>query len=642
MTRDFAPMTPKVSGGPLRVLVVGRVSTIHQDIDNIEASYRYTDKFLDQRYQGPLHVKRLGEQGSGMRTDRASIIEAEEEIKTGTWDLVIAEDLSKFYRNPRHQYEFVQDAVDAGTRVICIGDNLDTADPNWEVTLSTATVRHGLHIPDTRRRVRRTAHHAFHNGGMVAKVRFGYRRLSQEDADSGLYGKKGLKIAKVPECTSILQELRRRVLDGVSYRALADWLNESRVSPGPYVTSGAWTDSLVVELLRDPILHGERTFNDVVGTPFFRTGKCRRRKNPDGPDVEHYAELAHFTIAEHEELIQSMDQRSKDRVTKAGPDHPSYNKPVSRVLWPQQHPRCSVCGERFHSYIGDQLRCAGSFPKGGPTCWNHVQVHGAVIRRTVLPLIVQHCEQTTEFRTALADAAWAELQVTRRRYHEADRAVDDEIRELEQRAKNLAQAIAIGGELSALVSELRAIDARLLATRARKLAHDPTEASGLDVRSRFEVELQLQAAVEQLSANSYEFADVMRTVLPTFAIQPVQALDTGLVRPRAKLVLRLSALLGKPGTGNPGLPQPGDVPMVVNLFDPPVHIAAVPSCVTLKRAEPKLTLDKIGNRLKLNRMTVKRALDYARRMEAEGLEDPYRELTECPAEASRWKPRTAS
>jgi site-specific DNA recombinase len=132
------PLTPKDPRGPLRVLMLGKISTIHQDIENIQASYRYVEGYLNQIYKGPLHVKRLGERGSGMRTDRPSIVEAELDIETGTWDLVIMEELSRAYRNPRHQSAFVQNAVDAGTRVICIGDNLDTADEQWETSLLEA------------------------------------------------------------------------------------------------------------------------------------------------------------------------------------------------------------------------------------------------------------------------------------------------------------------------------------------------------------------------------------------------------------------------------------------------------------------------------------------------------------------------
>jgi DNA invertase Pin-like site-specific DNA recombinase len=116
------PLIPKNPNAPLRVLVVGRISTTHQNIENIEASYRYVEEYLDRIYQGPKEMRHLGEQASGMRTDRGTIVEAEEEIATGTWDLVITEDLACLYRNPRHQYVFVQDAVDHDTRVICIGD----------------------------------------------------------------------------------------------------------------------------------------------------------------------------------------------------------------------------------------------------------------------------------------------------------------------------------------------------------------------------------------------------------------------------------------------------------------------------------------------------------------------------------------
>ena len=75
-------------------------------------------------------------------------------------------------------------------RVISIGDNLDTAEENWEVNLGTAALRHGLYIPDTRRRVRRSAQHSFHLGRMVQKIRFGYRKLSPEQAESGEFGRK--------------------------------------------------------------------------------------------------------------------------------------------------------------------------------------------------------------------------------------------------------------------------------------------------------------------------------------------------------------------------------------------------------------------------------------------------------------------
>jgi len=57
-----------------------------------------------------------------MLTERDTILEALEEIKTGMWDLVIMEDLSKPYRNPEYQIAFVHTCVDHDTRLISVGD----------------------------------------------------------------------------------------------------------------------------------------------------------------------------------------------------------------------------------------------------------------------------------------------------------------------------------------------------------------------------------------------------------------------------------------------------------------------------------------------------------------------------------------
>ena len=185
MPPTTAPLVPKAPGSELQVVAIGRISTVHQDVENIEASYRYIQDYLGRIYRGPMNIRLLGEQASGMLTDRATIREAEDLVAGGKVDLVIAEDLARIYRNPRYQYDFVQNAVDVGTRVICIGDNLDTADENWEISMGAAALRHGLHIPDTRRRVRRTATHSFHKGGMVQKIRY---RLSQTHAGRSGFG----------------------------------------------------------------------------------------------------------------------------------------------------------------------------------------------------------------------------------------------------------------------------------------------------------------------------------------------------------------------------------------------------------------------------------------------------------------------
>ena len=61
-----------------------------------------------------------------------------------------------------------------------------------------------------------------------------------------------------------------------------------------------------------------------------------------------------------------------------------------------------------------------------------------------------------------------------------------------------------------------------------------------------------------------------------------------------------------------------DVPIALSLFELPVHIAHLPACLATKAAHPEWSLKKIASNLGINHMTVKRAFDYARRMQQVG------------------------
>ena len=53
---------------------------------------------------------------------------------------------------------------------------------------------------------------SFRGRAIVTKVKYGYRKLSDEDAASGQFGVVGLKITKDNNCTAILHEIRQRLL----------------------------------------------------------------------------------------------------------------------------------------------------------------------------------------------------------------------------------------------------------------------------------------------------------------------------------------------------------------------------------------------------------------------------------------------
>jgi len=331
MFNSLKKMVPKNPNGVLYVLLIGRISTPHQNIDNIEASFVPLRKLLDGSYDGEIEIKQLGERGSGMDPRRETIREAEDLIDSGIVDLVIMEDVGRAHRNMQYLTGFVQNAFDHDTRVIATGDGLDTADENWEAILAAAAMRHGLTVPDARRRVKRTADFGFLRGGMVQKVRFGYRKLTKEEADSGRFGPKGLRMAKIPECEPILREMKRRVERGDSYPMIATWLTNEGIAPGPYVKSGRWTGPLVNNLLRFSGLSGTRKHREIVHQRIFKTGKFKRKKN-ENPEQAYYAELAHMSVDEQQALNQVMDARNPKKNKEAS--HPRKGIAREDTLWP--------------------------------------------------------------------------------------------------------------------------------------------------------------------------------------------------------------------------------------------------------------------------------------------------------------------
>ena len=630
MPGEIAPLSPK-SGDTLRVIALGRISTIHQDVENITASYRYIENYLGRVYRGPLDITFLGEQASGMRTDRATIRQAEDMIAAGGVDLVIAEDLSRIYRNPRHQYNFVQDAVDVGTRVILIGDNLDTADENWEVTMGAAALRHGLHIPDTRRRVRRTATHAFHQGGMVQKIRFGYRKLSREEAALGAFGPKGLRIARIPVATPIIVDVSRRVIAGESYAVLADELNERGIVPGPYVTSGRWTSRVLAELLGDPILAGLRTFRDTICEPVFRTGRHRTLKS-NTPETARYPELAHLSEAEFASLQEAIETRKRRRQT---PKESSARRGVarSRTFWPGQALRCGICGQLFH-LAGRTLRCSQSSTRSGRRCWNRVQIKTTLVRRRLIEWLLPMVESAPDCRRYLIDRLYEFKRLLTSKTDAAEAAAVRKHEALRRQSEHLASAIAQGGKLDALVRRLQEVDAELksLGKRASRTSRRQGATHGGHAAD------DLQSMIEPLWEQSYPFADWLRRLIPDFIVYPAQALDTPQIRAVGILDVRLDRFTA---TETPDI---GDSPRTFQielpLYEESQPVKLLPACTALRREHPDWSLRRIAEQLKSNVMNVKRALDYARLMSAAGTDKPFQVLRQAPIAASRWRLRS--
>ncbi|REJ64989.1 MAG: hypothetical protein DWQ31_19585 [Planctomycetota bacterium] len=621
------PLEPKNSDGVLRVILIGRVSKPKESDEQtqltIESSFEAIKDFLADVYKGPMDIRRFGEQISGMVVDRETILEVWELIESGEWDLVIAEDLSRVYRNPRHQMAFVQDCVDAEMRCICIADSLDTCNEDWEIMLGVATLRHGMHVPDTKRRVSRTATYAFHNGGMVLQVKAGYRKLTKGEAESGEFGPVGLREAKVPEFTPIFHEIRTRLIETRCASDVIDWLNESGVPTGPYVR-GDWKPGIFKSCVCDPKLHGWRLFRRTIYKQIFKTGRYKRKLNLE-PEREFVPELAHMTLEQQESMLAAVGWRID--WNNSIPSKKSGRIGVSRKqsIWPGQAATCAACGGPMLIY-GDFLKCKNSQKKNGRTCWNLVQVDLQWTRDMTRQWLITQLDVLPRVRKTMVDLAWAEIQERQADTTKLLGLTESELQDLEDRQKNVSVALAKGGQLEGLLNELKAIESQLC--RCRKRRTDlMSEESHAFYKCREEIDNSLPEVLELLINTSFEFADVMRTFFPRFVVQPIQTLDSGQVYPCGKLHFHAD--------------ENGDdigelTEVVLDLFKVPDPIRLMKKIVAERARVPKRTLRQIADDLQTNYMTVKRGLAYRALMDDLKVEEPFRELHQAPEYAPRW------
>jgi hypothetical protein len=283
--------------------------------------------------------------------------------------------------------------------------------------------------------------------------------------------------------------------------------------------------------------------------------------------------------------------------------------------------------------MGRHLKCQNALPGATKPCWNHVQTPVVLTRHKVVDWLITASVNLPGTQEALVNCAWAELERLHRGTHSDSCRLDRRIGELQGAAANLAKAIAKGGELDVLLEQLTAIQVDLRKLKAQQ--EQEAEAQDGQRLTRDQVRSQLKDQFLALLRTSYEFAVTFRHLFTEFRIVPIQALDTPLVRPRARLTISFGRLRDGPPEGS----DEHAVSSVIDLFEPPEHIRWLRSCMELKTRNPRHSLKRIAGLLGIGHMTVKRALGYARLMAAAGTGEPYRELSERPEVVSRWRPR---
>ncbi|MDB5388354.1 MAG: Recombinase [Planctomycetaceae bacterium] len=281
------------------VVLVVRISTIHQYKRSLDDQIAKCKQFVESEYSGTFNYQILQSRGSGEHLDRKELEQLMDFIESGSVDLVVAEDLGRICRRNRAM-DLCELCQDQDTRLVAINDRVDTTEEGWEDSAAMATWHHSRSNRDTSKR---SLNNRFDQGQLMEGLPFGYIRPKGATSD--------IQVTKDPEAEPILTQMFRSLENGANYSEIADWLNGQNVPTGPYCRVDKWDCNFVSRLVHDPLLKGIRIHNRMVTKRLNKTGRHHSIKAP--PEMlktRLCPHLAFFEPAYYDHVVRELDERN--------------------------------------------------------------------------------------------------------------------------------------------------------------------------------------------------------------------------------------------------------------------------------------------------------------------------------------------
>ena len=639
--------TPLAGGGRrgLRVASIARFSTDEQRRESIAAQHRFNAKTIQDWQVKCSSIEEISDEGiSGEIRDRSGIERLHEGIRRHEWDLLIAEDSSRLYRNLQFCTTLVATAVDAGIRVIFINDDIDTANEDWQEDLQDAQLHHCRDNKYTRRRIKRAIDSLWEMGAAVSSLRPGYERRPTKQA-TARDGEEGPYYDEID--SKWVEPIRRafvRIARGDPTWSVANWLTDMKVPKTSNSIHDSWTDKRVITLIRSTVYRGEEIRQKTITKKKLQTGMARQERND--PNKVQRRSMPHLRIVSDRlwrRANQAIDARTKSN-QKLGSEHPLFGlsretrTPLTRIFV------CDVCRELMYC-IGKGYRCRSAHLKNnGCLCWNRAMANRQLTYETISHAVVN----------AILDAS-SKLEVF---LHYIRVMVDQntdldarqdklckEIKEVNRQCTKLTDSIvATDGPPQVIVQRIQALESRRIELQEELDEVRQQLETKISPPTRDDLMAAFKSRASELLTLTRESSVFLRRLLkgPIRAI-PFLQFGSKKVVMRAAFTLDLVQLLPNELADRLTSDNVSTVPEEIREVDIVVDLFQRPQFVLLSqqayesRHDLKMKVRQVAESLDICLPVAKRAIAFAKRLKAAGLVDPYIPVTEAPMSISRWR-----
>ncbi|MBW3595718.1 MAG: recombinase family protein [Planctomycetes bacterium] len=630
-------------GRRLVVLIYARYSTEEQNALSIDQQIGFCRKFLEAAGLADCELVVLSDEGiSGEHVHRPGIDQVRDGIAAEKWNVILAEDSSRLFRNETACIELVGAAVDRELRVICINDYVDTAEEDWEDRLHEAQHHHSRSNTYTSRRIKRAHDALWEMGAAIGLLRPGYRRKPTHPA-TAREPERGLFFDEIDrEWAAIVHEAYTRIAGNEPTESVAQWLTKVGLPKTANSKTPDWSDTNVISLIRRSIYRGVETRRNTVATKHYGSGK--RKQKPNDPDKVQVRDMSHLRIVSDSLWHQAnsaidancrgKNGRGCGKSSLVGVPRDSRG-PLSGVFV------CGVCSGADHpgkmyageGRTGNSYRCQHAKKN---VCWNKATCERGLAHERIRDAVTDALEcirgDLGPLLSRLSEFAADERQ-------QEERAVELRMRidEHQHAIEKLAVAIETTDEPPEILVQR-------LAQREEDLAQVTAELDGLQSRVRVPTEAEIRNRIDEMKrlvAPMDRHANlVLRQMVMEIRAVPYRQFGGEKVVLRATFAVRIASVL-PPAAYATLVARYGEdfgdafglVPCCVDLFNrsagPKYGLKA------LKLSELGRGLTAIGKKLRITKRKANIAVQYGRQLRAAGLSNPFLELTEAPETASR-------
>lgn len=630
-------------GRKLRVLEYARYSTEEQHPSSITDQFSFCDQFLASAGVKDAHIERISDpEISGELVSRPGIDQVKEGIRTRRWDLLLVEDSGRFFRHETACGEMIEKAVDQGIRVIAINDDVDTAEEDWEDPLHEAMRHHARTNRYTAKRIKRKLDALWRQGAAIGQLRPGYRRKAT-NPDAEERKKKGPFFDEVdPKWVPVVYGVYERIAKGDPPWHVAQWVTGQVLPKAPNAACDSWTDKNVIALIKNPVYRGVEVYRDKIVRKHYGTGEHRLvRNNPKEILTRQVAEMRIVP----DWLWYAANKKIEERTTRK-PRPPGAVHPLVGVPRDSRAPLsgifvCGICGAKMHvdGRREGGYRCSNA-ARG--LCWNKANPLRSLVHRQIGKAISDRLLPLDGTLDVLIDCVRDRMQDDGGRKEQLAKLQTEEQQLIASRNR-LLDAIEQAKEPPAVLLErLAKREEDLARVRAEMDRLKAEQALPQQMPSRQQIADKIKEKAVQFLSMDRDIIPDLRRLVPVIRAVPHQQFGTNQVVLRAVFELNMVALLpdqmrslleGSAYSLNSAKFM--TVPITVDLFERSAGPRYGLEALALK--EKGLTLEVIGSRLGIAKRQAHIATTYGKAMVGAGMADPYLELKEPLAAASRWR-----